>query len=859
MEHIGLYDVGDLLGVIQTTAPAGRDAECTRCSLHNPGLVTRCMPAEGQPGGLLVVTDSPTKADDQHHRPLMGASGVMLRTVLRRHWTGPIALDNAVKCAPGAATIAERHIEACRPFLANTVDLVRPQRIITLGARAMRAVVGRASPAMSIRRGYGWLPGTPAVPVFFLLDPDQVVKNRFLKGWFEADVKWALSANPPLPPWHGVVTVVDEHPTARDAYAMAMGSRWVAFDCETSGKMGNRDFQLLSIAIAFSDTDTVYVWDRAALEDSFLRGFLTSILLDKLVPKVGQNVKYDVEAVYWGFQEWGETVWVTNLGIDTRLVRKLMDSEVTTAKLETLAELVGMGGHKDEAAELNQRTVAEMRKSAELLRKRIASGNHVLSKADEAAIRFGADPLAYAYAFLPRNTLLRYCGRDTLVTAKVARLQEDRMVDEDPASMEAWDKLLVRASAAFAQIEVWGMPVNSTALSQFIAYLKAELQSVNARLSQYDTLFAPASFNPNSHDHVRTVLFQALRLPVQRRTDTGKASTDAETLAALESRHPTVKDISTQRRFTKMLGTYGEGFVPFVRDTGRIHSTYNLDGTITGRLSSDSPNLQNIPRADTPEGKMARNIFQTAPGRVFVEFDYSQIELRIAADLSGDAAMKKIFVDKEDYHQRTAEMVAPQAWGITAAQVTEAHRSAAKTINFRTLYGGSDYSNAKAIGCSEAEAQKLRLAIFGKFTRLAAWIQECLREGRRTGESWTYWEGKRARRRNNYGIGDGDEMARSTAETGTWNTPIQGTASEYCLQSCIAVVEYIRANPTGDWKLVATVHDALMLEVDEDHIDHAVEVVKTIMEGWPTKSGVPITVDVKVGTTWGAMQKYVCL
>jgi DNA polymerase-1 len=223
--------------------------------------------------------------------------------------------------------------------------------------------------------------------------------------------------------------------------------------------------------------------------------------------------------------------------------------------------------------------------------------------------------------------------------------------------------------------------------------------------------------------------------------------------------------------------------------------------------------------------------------------------------LSGDALMKDIFVRGEDYHMRTAQMVSPQAWGIPPAQVTEAHRSAAKAINFGILYGMSDEGLAETIGCDTDQAVRIKGAIFGKFTKLAAWIKAQLEYARRNGCTWTWWDGEKARRRQLWQIADQDGERRSRAEHGSWNSSIQGTAADYCTASLASVAQWI-LDECIPAKLILAVHDSLILEVEHDCLDEVAKKVRSIMIGWPTLHHVPLDVDMKIGPSWGSLLKY---
>jgi DNA polymerase-1 len=215
--------------------------------------------------------------------------------------------------------------------------------------------------------------------------------------------------------------------------------------------------------------------------------------------------------------------------------------------------------------------------------------------------------------------------------------------------------------------------------------------------------------------------------------------------------------------------------------------------------------------------------------------------------------MTQIFVDGLDYHQRTAEMVSLQAWGVHPSAVTSAHRKAAKIINFRTLYGGGDAANAKEIGCTTAEAARVREAIFGKFTKLASFIQACRNRALKTGFAWTWWNGEDFRRRSLYRVADPDDEMRTVHEHASWNTPIQGTASDFCLASLVEIVNWIKDDCVPA-RVVMTVHDSIVLEVDEGAVREVYEQVRRIMQSWPA-NGVPLVADMEIGRSWGSMEE----
>ena len=237
-----------------------------------------------------------------------------------------------------------------------------------------------------------------------------------------------------------------------------------------------------------------------------------------------------------------------------------------------------------------------------------------------------------------------------------------------------------------------------------------------------------------------------------------------------------------------------------------------------------------------------------------MQVDYSQLELRIAAMLSNDTNMIDVFKSGEDYHLRTAQLISKQAWGIAPEEVTKVHRTAAKSVNFGLLYGMSIGTLAKNIGCEKHEADKIQSAVFGSFPNLKRWCDEHVQIARRTGNGYTYWNGEKARIRPLFRIADQDDLSRKTAENGSFNTPVQGTASDICLASLARCVNWILEH-NFPAKMVLTVHDSLLFEVDEDCVDELVETAQYLMADWES-NGVPLVVDAEVGKSWGSLKNY---
>lgn len=885
MRYLPLYEDFPR-SVSDTSERLDVDPSCTRCQL-SAGARNACLAADGAPGGVLVVGEYPGRVEDAIGRPHAGDGGKKLRELVAKYWVGPAAYDYALRCNPGKTEVKPKHVEACRPYLARVVDEVAPQRIVAVGSAAAYALFGRSIQARENRRGYAYLfpqDGCP-IPVFFIQSFGGAARNRFLRRYFEEDLAWALRCPlPALPPLDADVRVVESRADAEEAVADLRAHSTkdapASFDVETCGRLFDPSFRVLSLSCCGAGESDAWVWDRAALEDPAVRAPLLAWLADASAPKTGTNVKYDELSVW---SAWG--VDVKGVHGDVRLHRKLLAADASGA-LDKMVEHVGMGGMKEENEAAMEPVVARVRKGLEVerrltkqreedaaisrsgsapkkrapLRPEARAGLEELHRIDREMpdlARLVRDPdvewRAWAYALVPADVLTRYNARDAVGTERVRAWVEPQL-RADPDLDAVRTKIVDRAAHAVRKVEGWGILVDRPALEAFDAYLAAQLAPVRARL---DTMAGP-DFNPLSPDQVSALLFDKLGMQPVKATKSGAGwSTDGDVLEALASQHPVAHAINEYRTIAKLRGTYAGGMVPHVRADGRIHTSILLDGAGSGRTSSQNPNLQNLPRAkDSAEGKMARDVFVAAPGYFLLELDYSQLELRVAAMLSCDPLMRKIFAEGHDYHQRTAELISQVAWGIPPSAVTEVHRTRAKAVNFGILYGKTARTLAKEWGISVAAAEKIVAAIMGQFKQLAAWCDAQLADLRKTGEIRTWWAGRPARRRPLWRVADPQDGVRKNAENSAVNTPVQGTASEFCVASLSDVVEWVEGDGIEeDCRPILPIHDALLIEVRKEMVVEAAEMVRAIMLSHDS-DGVPLEVDAKVGRAFGSMVKF---
>lgn len=386
------------------------------------------------------------------------------------------------------------------------------------------------------------------------------------------------------------------------------------------------------------------------------------------------------------------------------------------------------------------------------------------------------------------------------------------------------------------EMEMNGVRVDVDYLRSLSAELDAEIQ----RLTEEIYALAGQPFNINSPKQLSTVLFDKLQLPVIKRTKTGP-STDQEVLEALAEEHALPAKLLEYRQLTKLKSTYVDALPALVHpETGKVHTHFNQTVTATGRLSSTNPNLQNIP-VRTEEGRRIRRAFvPSEPGWVILKADYSQIELRVLAHISGDATLIDAFRRGEDIHRRTAAEV----FGLQPEEVTPERRDAAKAINFGIVYGISSFGLAKGTGLSREDAQKYIDAYFARYPGVRQYIETIKAAGRETGYVTTLFK----RRRYLPDLKSRDFARRSFAERTAMNTPIQGTAADIIKLAMVAAWRRLRDEGLQA-RLLLQVHDELVLEMPAEEVSRVAALIRDCM-GNVVELSVPLVVDIEQGPNW---------
>lgn len=386
-----------------------------------------------------------------------------------------------------------------------------------------------------------------------------------------------------------------------------------------------------------------------------------------------------------------------------------------------------------------------------------------------------------------------------------------------------------------ADMEQCGITIDVERLKVLSVRLSGRLE----RLEKDCTEMAGYTFNLSSTKQLEKLLFDELRLPVIKKTKTGR-STDQEVLEALSAEHPLPQHILEHRKLCKLKSTYVDALPSQVDPkTGRIHTSFNQTVAATGRLSSSDPNLQNIPIRDT-EGQEIRRAFIPQKGWTLISADYSQVELRILAHLSDDPALIEAFNGKEDVHARTARAL----FNVAPQDITKAMRNRAKTVNFAVIYGQSDFTLAKNLEITRAEAKHYMDAFFERYAGVKAFLVKTVRDAEQNGYVSTLF----GRRRPLPDLRNPNKNLRAAAERMAFNTPVQGTAADILKLAMIRVDRALR-DKGFQARMLLTVHDELVLEAPFDECDAVKELLVHEMQSAVTLK-VPLTVECGSGPNW---------
>ena len=405
---------------------------------------------------------------------------------------------------------------------------------------------------------------------------------------------------------------------------------------------------------------------------------------------------------------------------------------------------------------------------------------------------------------------------------------------EEQKSLELLENIEIPFTEVLASMEYYGIKVNSDGVKAFGESLKDDISALEEQIY----FMAGEKFNILSPKQLGVILFEKMNLPVIKKTKTGY-STNADVLEELHDKDPIIDLILKYRQYTKLLSTYVDGLLKTVKPDGRIHSVFRQTETRTGRISSTEPNMQNIP-VRTELGRNMRKFFTADEGKILLDADYSQIELRIMAHMSNDKTMQDAFKNNVDIHTVTAS----QVFNVSESAVTPQMRSSAKAVNFGIIYGIGAFSLAKDINVSKAEAKRYIEEYFRKYPNVEKFMNKTVSDAEKNGYVTTVF----GRRRDIPELSSKNRIVQASGRRIAMNTPIQGTAADIIKIAMVNVYRKLKEENLNA-HLILQVHDELIVESSPEDAEKAGRILNNEMVS-ACSLKVPLVADVKEGVSW---------
>lgn len=550
--------------------------------------------------------------------------------------------------------------------------------------------------------------------------------------------------------------------------------------------------RLVGIGFSVQPGQAWYIPLNGALTKETIIKKIKYLLEKKEIGFIGHNIKYDLHVLQ------NEGISLQSIAFDTILASYLLHPNTQRHSLD----------------ELSLQRLGKEKISIESL---IGKGKKQISMLD-----------------VPLDLVKNYCCEDVDCTLQLKEQLEPALQEQGLSNLLI--EIEIPLVFVLADMERAGIYVNVKTLSETSIALNSEISILEEQIYA----LSEEKFNLNSPKQLSAVLFEKLQIKPPKKTTTGY-STSIEVLDALKEEYPIIKKIIEYRSLEKLRSTYADSLPLQINPaTKRIHCTFNQSVTATGRLSCQNPNLQNIP-VRTKEGKKIRQAFEPQKlNHSFLSADYSQIELRILAHLSEDPILIQAFNDQEDIHSYTASLV----FNIPLSEVTSTMRYQAKAVNFGILYGKQAFSLSQDLNISFKEAETFIATYFKRYPKVKEFIEFCKEAARQTGKAVTIT----GRQRPIAEIHNKNPSIRAFAERLAVNTPLQGTAADLIKIAMIQVSNYLKNHPELG-TMILQVHDELLFEAPNMHIQSLGESVKQIMENVMSLK-VPLVVDIAIGKNW---------
>lgn len=816
-----------------------RNPHCELCSLHE-GAQHICLMGSGPiPSRIMLVGEAPGAREDNEHQAFVGASGKLLNKLLKEAGLKRKGcyVTNVAKCRPPEnRTPTRTEAKLCvETYFWDEWDAVAPDYVLLLGNAALQGVLRKSG--IRKHRGTEYMQGGATIlPTYH---PAYVLRNPAAEPEVRADfARFGRLVRGEPDSIHTNVKLVRSTSQLKALRRVLEKAEVIAFDVETytadngvriggkrvtSGLQEWRDelsmITCLGVSWEEGKAAIVPLWhEQSPWRDPYqVLRYLKPVLEDQSKKYIAHNGKFDVRWLA------AHSVFVP-LTFDTMLAAHILD-ENRPKGLKPLSQVL-LGA---------------------------------------SAYDIGED-VKESYS-VPITRLGLYCGKDCDYTYRLRKTFLPQL-REEPRTARIFKLMMMPASEVLTKVERRGIWVDEERLEHQANHCMALTSKLHRMMLKHvpkhkhppiDGSIAADEFlagkrkkiegiNFNSPQQVAEWIFGDLGLPILEETNAGAPSTNESVMLQLAEQHVAPKVLLKYRKYTKYLNTYLHPLMYQHRDArSRVHPTFKLFGTVTGRLSCSDPNLQNIPRESS-----IRSVFGAPPGWKLITADYSQVELRIAAMLARETRMLRAFHDGRDIHLETAVSVLGKA----RDEITKEERKKAKAVNFGFLYGMGAHKfvvyarDNYGIHVSDEEAKDVRTRYFEQWPRLKPWHDRQRRLVHRYGRV----QSPIGRRRNLPGVSAPDSSVRAEAERQAINSPVQSFASDLMLMSLLQLDKRLpprRAFPIG------TVHDELLFQVHEDYVEEAVDIIYSTMLNPPLKQwfdvelSVPIEVEISVGQHWG--------
>lgn len=788
-----------------------RNPDCELCPLHEEAEHVCLMGAGSRKSKIMIVGEAPGEREDETHKAFVGPAGQLLTELLKIVGISrkECYITNAAKCRPPSNRTPDRkEIKVCsQTYLFREWDKVSPEFVLALGNSALQAILGKSG----ITKHRGTPTTVRGSTVFPTFHPAAALRNPKYSSSLRADIqRFAALVRGEDSGGQPTSTKLVRTPQALKALRrVLMRAEEISFDIETTQlEEWDEGAEIVSIAFSWKEGHGAFVpiyhkstnrrWADAALR------YLKPVLERPDAKYIGHNGKFDCK-------------WLASKGVNAQLTFDTM-----------------LAAHI-----LDENRLKGLKPLSQIL-----LGVHAYDVGDDIKDAYN----------MPLRRLAVYNVKDTDYTLRLYHRFKAEL-KEQPRLARVFAKLMMPASNTLTKVEVEGIWVDKKRLRKMTIKAGEEREKVMKKLLKYVPKKKRATINFNSPQQLGKWLFGDLGLNPIKKTKSGKSdSTDESVMLALAKDHPAPQLLLKYRMWTKRLNTYLGPWEEKRDKRSRIHTTYKLFGTVTGRLSSVEPNLQQVPREST-----MRTVFGAPPGWVFVKGDYSQIELRIIAMLANERTMLRAFLTGEDIHLKTACEMS----GLAPARVSKEQRKKAKPVNFGFSYGMGakrlvsyafeDYGVEMTLG--EAEAYRSRF--FQTYQALPAWHNR----QRRLVHRYHQVQSPIGRVRHLPDVLSRDPKVQAEAERQAINSPVQSFASDLMLLSMVQLDAKFRSTEA---RVVGTVHDELLFIIREGREDIWLPIIKDTMEDMDLvrrKLGaevtVPIVAELEIGTHWGNGSEWV--